>query len=161
MNFLNYSIIFFFSIRVAQKCDKNLMTVGNLAVCFGPTLLRPEEETVASIIDIKFYNIVVEILIENCDRISAGLPQEPPNAGISQNLSSSPRVDNKDDQQPPAKPQSLHKQQQQPQSPQSQLNITGNGAVNLPCYSVHTVVPATVQVHISIFILNYRLAVVP
>ncbi|XP_017891094.1 rho GTPase-activating protein 26 isoform X1 [Ceratina calcarata] len=61
---------------VAKKSDKNLMTVGNLAVCFGPSLLRPEEETVASIMDIKFYNIVVEILIENCERIIAGPPQE-------------------------------------------------------------------------------------
>lgn len=52
------------------------MTVGNLAVCFGPTLLRPEEETVASIMDIKFYNIVVEILIENCEIIIAGPPQD-------------------------------------------------------------------------------------
>ncbi|XP_076319285.1 uncharacterized protein LOC143230117 isoform X4 [Tachypleus tridentatus] len=55
--------------RVAQHSDKNLMTVSNLGVCFGPTLLRPEEETVASIMDIKFGNIVVEILIENCDKI--------------------------------------------------------------------------------------------
>ncbi|XP_039313257.1 rho GTPase-activating protein 26 isoform X3 [Solenopsis invicta] len=61
---------------VAKKSDKNLMTVGNLAVCFGPTLLRPEEETVASIMDIKFYNIVVEILIENCERIVAGPYQD-------------------------------------------------------------------------------------
>ncbi|XP_034195463.1 GTPase regulator associated with FAK isoform X1 [Osmia lignaria lignaria] len=61
---------------VAKKSDKNLMTVGNLAVCFGPSLLRPEEETVASIMDIKFYNIVVEILIENCERIIAGPPQD-------------------------------------------------------------------------------------
>ncbi|XP_076767138.1 GTPase regulator associated with FAK isoform X2 [Xylocopa sonorina] len=61
---------------VAKKSDKNLMTVGNLAVCFGPSLLRPEEETVASIMDIKFYNIVVEILIENCERIVAGPPQD-------------------------------------------------------------------------------------
>lgn len=52
------------------------MTVGNLAVCFGPSLLRPEEETVASIMDIKFYNIVVEILIENCERIIAGPPHD-------------------------------------------------------------------------------------
>ncbi|KAK2586500.1 hypothetical protein KPH14_011398 [Odynerus spinipes] len=62
--------------NVANKSDKNLMTIGNLAVCFGPTLLRPEEETVASIMDIKFYNIVVEILIENCERIIAGPPQD-------------------------------------------------------------------------------------
>ncbi|CAD1477891.1 unnamed protein product, partial [Heterotrigona itama] len=61
---------------VAKKSDKNLMTIGNLAVCFGPSLLRPEEETVASIMDIKFYNIVVEILIENCERIIAGPPQD-------------------------------------------------------------------------------------
>ncbi|XP_020293772.1 rho GTPase-activating protein 26 isoform X1 [Pseudomyrmex gracilis] len=62
--------------NVAKKSEKNLMTVGNLAVCFGPTLLRPEEETVASIMDIKFYNIVVEILIENCERIVSGPPQD-------------------------------------------------------------------------------------
>ncbi|XP_078046415.1 GTPase regulator associated with FAK isoform X1 [Augochlora pura] len=61
---------------VAKKSDKNLMTIGNLAVCFGPSLLRPEEETVASIMDIKFYNIVVEILIENYERIIAGPPQD-------------------------------------------------------------------------------------
>ncbi|KAG7203832.1 hypothetical protein KM043_013843 [Ampulex compressa] len=61
---------------VAKKSDKNLMTIGNLAVCFGPTLLRPEEETVASIMDIKFYNIVVEILIENCASIAAGPPTD-------------------------------------------------------------------------------------
>ncbi len=41
------------------------MTVSNIGVCFGPTLLRPEEETVAAIMDIKFCNVVVEILIEN------------------------------------------------------------------------------------------------
>ncbi|XP_076302935.1 GTPase regulator associated with FAK isoform X4 [Lasioglossum baleicum] len=61
---------------VAKKSDKNLMTIGNLAVCFGPSLLRPEEETVASIMDIKFYNIVVEILIENYERISASSPPD-------------------------------------------------------------------------------------
>ncbi|CAG2066039.1 unnamed protein product [Timema podura] len=54
---------------VASKSDRNLMTVSNLGVCFGPTLLRPEEETVAAIMDIKFCNIVVEILIENYDKV--------------------------------------------------------------------------------------------
>ena len=46
------------------------MTVSNLGVCFGPTLLRPEEESVAAIMDIKFCNIVVEILIEHFDKVS-------------------------------------------------------------------------------------------
>ena len=45
------------------------MTVSNLGVCFGPTLLRPEEETVAAIMDIKFGNVVIELLIENCDKV--------------------------------------------------------------------------------------------
>lgn len=55
---------------VARKSDKNLMTVSNLGVCFGPTLLRPEEETVAAIMDIKFCNIVVEILIGYYTKVS-------------------------------------------------------------------------------------------
>ncbi|VEN48450.1 unnamed protein product [Callosobruchus maculatus] len=64
--------------NVAAKCDKNLMTVSNLGVCFGPTLLRPEEETVASILDLKFYNIVVEILVENYQRIFFTEPDPHP-----------------------------------------------------------------------------------
>jgi hypothetical protein len=43
-------------------------------VCFGPTLLRAEEETVAAIMDIKFANVVVEILIENWRQILCGEP---------------------------------------------------------------------------------------
>ena len=55
--------------KVAEKCEKNMMTVSNLGVCFGPTLLRNEEETVAAIMDIKFGNVVVEILIENWRKV--------------------------------------------------------------------------------------------
>ena len=58
--------------KVASKSNKNMMTVGNLGVCFGPTLLRDEEETVAAIMDIKFANVVVEILIENWRQILLG-----------------------------------------------------------------------------------------
>uniref|UniRef100_A0A914Y607 Uncharacterized protein n=1 Tax=Panagrolaimus superbus TaxID=310955 RepID=A0A914Y607_9BILA len=54
---------------VADNCNENLMTVGNLGVCFGPTLLRPQEETMAAIMDIKFCNVVVEVLISNCQTI--------------------------------------------------------------------------------------------
>uniref|UniRef100_A0A1I7XK91 Rho-GAP domain-containing protein n=1 Tax=Heterorhabditis bacteriophora TaxID=37862 RepID=A0A1I7XK91_HETBA len=61
--------------RVADRCDENLMTVGNLGVCFGPTLLRPKEETMAAIMDIKFCNVVVEVLIANCEQI---FDTEPP-----------------------------------------------------------------------------------
>ncbi|XP_054164115.1 rho GTPase-activating protein 26-like isoform X2 [Oppia nitens] len=61
--------------KVANQCEKNLMTVSNLGVCFGPTLLRPEEETVAAIMDIKFGNVVVELLIDNCDKIFGSKPE--------------------------------------------------------------------------------------
>ncbi|GAA6071036.1 rho GTPase-activating protein 26 isoform X1, partial [Tachysurus ichikawai] len=54
--------------NVASHHQHNLMTVANLGVVFGPTLLRPQEETVAAIMDIKFQNVVVEILIENHER---------------------------------------------------------------------------------------------
>lgn len=46
------------------------MTVANLGVCFGPTLMKAEEETVAAIMEIKFLNIVVEILITNYEQVS-------------------------------------------------------------------------------------------
>lgn len=46
------------------------MTMANLGVVFGPTLFRPQEETVAAIMDIKFQNIVVEMLIENYEKVS-------------------------------------------------------------------------------------------
>uniref|UniRef100_A0A665UKT9 Rho GTPase activating protein 26 n=1 Tax=Echeneis naucrates TaxID=173247 RepID=A0A665UKT9_ECHNA len=60
--------------NVASHHQQNLMTVANLGVVFGPTLLRPQEETVAAIMDIKFQNIVVEILIEHNERIFRDVP---------------------------------------------------------------------------------------
>uniref|UniRef100_W5MQJ6 Rho GTPase-activating protein 10 n=1 Tax=Lepisosteus oculatus TaxID=7918 RepID=W5MQJ6_LEPOC len=60
--------------NVAANCKQNLMTVANLGVVFGPTLMRPQEETVAAIMDLKFQNIVVEILIENHETIFGGPP---------------------------------------------------------------------------------------
>uniref|UniRef100_A0A673AV28 Rho GTPase activating protein 26 n=1 Tax=Sphaeramia orbicularis TaxID=375764 RepID=A0A673AV28_9TELE len=58
--------------NVANHHQQNLMTIANLGVVFGPTLLRPQEETVAAIMDIKFQNIVVEILIEHHEKVSIG-----------------------------------------------------------------------------------------
>ncbi|XP_070595448.1 rho GTPase-activating protein 26 isoform X5 [Erythrolamprus reginae] len=60
--------------NVAENHKQNLMTVANLGVVFGPTLMRPQEETVAAIMDIKFQNIVVEILIENHEKIFNMVP---------------------------------------------------------------------------------------
>lgn len=63
---------------VARKSDKNLMTAGNLAVCFGPTLLRAARETVASILDLKFYNVVAETLLTHPDPLAEPPPHPPP-----------------------------------------------------------------------------------
>ncbi|XP_021167793.2 rho GTPase-activating protein 42 isoform X1 [Fundulus heteroclitus] len=70
--------------KVSSHSDQNLMTVSNLGMIFGPTLMRSQEETVAAMMNIKFQNIVVEIIIENHDKIfgeapdlSVPLPQAP------------------------------------------------------------------------------------
>ncbi|XP_048345586.1 rho GTPase-activating protein 26 isoform X1 [Sphaerodactylus townsendi] len=60
--------------NVAKNHEQNLMTVANLGVVFGPTLMRPQEETVAAIMDIKFQNIVIEILIENHEKVFNTVP---------------------------------------------------------------------------------------
>jgi len=58
-----------FCCSVAQHSNFNLMQASNLGVVFGPTLIRPEVETVASIKDIKYQNIIVEIMIDEKDRV--------------------------------------------------------------------------------------------
>ncbi|XP_040006645.1 rho GTPase-activating protein 26-like [Xiphias gladius] len=73
--------------NVASHHQQNLMTIANLGVVFGPTLLRPQEETVAAIMDIKFQNIVVEILIEHHERIFRDVPSS---AGGFSNLQLNP-----------------------------------------------------------------------
>uniref|UniRef100_UPI0037E85B9C rho GTPase-activating protein 26-like isoform X2 n=1 Tax=Semicossyphus pulcher TaxID=241346 RepID=UPI0037E85B9C len=72
--------------NVANHHQHNLMTIANLGVVFGPTLLRPQEETVAAIMDIKFQNIVVEILIEHHEKIFRDAPTSaggPPNMQLN------------------------------------------------------------------------------
>lgn len=49
--------------------DKNLMIVVNFGVCFGFILMRVEEELVVVIMDIKFLNIIVEIFINNYEKV--------------------------------------------------------------------------------------------
>ena len=52
------------------------MSVFNLGVIFGPTLIRSPEETLAAILDIKFNNVVIEIMIENYDKIFRSFPEK-------------------------------------------------------------------------------------
>uniref|UniRef100_A0A3B5LGK2 Rho GTPase activating protein 42b n=1 Tax=Xiphophorus couchianus TaxID=32473 RepID=A0A3B5LGK2_9TELE len=63
---------------VSAQNQSNLMTVSNLGVIFGPTLMRSQEETVAAMMNIKFQNIVVEILIENFKKIF----HQPPDPNV-------------------------------------------------------------------------------
>lgn len=68
----------FLLLRVVDHSKVNMMTVANLGVVFGPTLMRSQEETVAAIMDIKFQNIVVEILIEHHEKVMATSPRNHP-----------------------------------------------------------------------------------
>ncbi|XP_036936646.1 rho GTPase-activating protein 42 isoform X5 [Acanthopagrus latus] len=65
-------------VTVSTQSQSNLMTVSNLGVIFGPTLMRSQEETVAAMMNIKFQNIVVEILIENFIKIF----HQPPDPNV-------------------------------------------------------------------------------
>ncbi|XP_061682614.1 rho GTPase-activating protein 42 isoform X2 [Syngnathoides biaculeatus] len=65
---------------VSTQSQSNMMTVSNLGVVFGPTLMRSQEETVAAMMNIKFQNIVMEILIENFDKIF----HQPPDPNVPQ-----------------------------------------------------------------------------
>ncbi|KAH8330112.1 rho GTPase-activating protein Graf isoform X1 [Drosophila kikkawai] len=73
-NFEMLDIVICHLTEVSRKYEKNKMSVFNLGVVFGPTLLRPKEETVAAILDIKFNNIVINILIDNYERIFKTFP---------------------------------------------------------------------------------------
>ena len=55
---------------VACHSNYNLMQASNLGVVFGPTLIRPEVETVAKINNIKYQNIIVEMMIDEKDKVS-------------------------------------------------------------------------------------------
>ncbi|KAK7808323.1 hypothetical protein U0070_002694 [Myodes glareolus] len=69
-------------LKVSLHSQQNLMTVSNLGVIFGPTLMRAQEETVAAMMNIKFQNIVVEILIEHYEKIFHTAPD--PNIPLPQ-----------------------------------------------------------------------------
>lgn len=54
---------------MAAQSDRNLMKASNIGVCFGPTLMRPERESVASIVDIKYQNIIIEVMVQNMEQV--------------------------------------------------------------------------------------------
>jgi len=60
--------------QVSAKSNKNKMSIFNLGVVFGPTLLRTAEDSLAAVLEIKFNNLVIEILIENYELIFKSPP---------------------------------------------------------------------------------------
>lgn len=59
---------------VSSKSNKNKMSIFNLGVVFGPTLLKATEDSLAAVLEIKFNNLVIEILIENYELIFKNKP---------------------------------------------------------------------------------------
>lgn len=54
--------------RVAQNEKFNLMNAENLAIVFGPTLMRaPNMDAITALNDIRYQRQVVEVLIKNED----------------------------------------------------------------------------------------------
>ncbi|XP_070507711.1 rho GTPase-activating protein Graf isoform X2 [Chironomus tepperi] len=75
--------------KVASKSHKNKMSIFNLGVVFGPTLLKASEDSLAAVLEIKFNNLVIEILIENYELIFKNLPGKSSDY-VSRNSSLSP-----------------------------------------------------------------------
>lgn len=45
------------------------MKASNLGVVFGPALMRAEVESLATVLNIKYQNIIVEEMIEHKDKV--------------------------------------------------------------------------------------------
>ncbi|EDV21516.1 uncharacterized protein TRIADDRAFT_60059 [Trichoplax adhaerens] len=69
---LNYNMLYIVVAHlknVAGEADVNKMYASNLGVVFGPTLMRPEEESMAAIVDIKYQGVCVEIMVSSFDKV--------------------------------------------------------------------------------------------
>lgn len=59
---------FIWNCRVAENEKFNLMNAENLAIVFGPTLMRaPNMDAITALNDIRYQRQVVEVLIKNED----------------------------------------------------------------------------------------------
>lgn len=64
-----WSFLFVPSDRVIQYGNDNRMTVQNVAIVFGPTLLRPEMESQNITMHMVFQNQIVEFILNEYDRL--------------------------------------------------------------------------------------------
>uniref|UniRef100_A0AAY4A598 Rho GTPase activating protein 10 n=1 Tax=Denticeps clupeoides TaxID=299321 RepID=A0AAY4A598_9TELE len=135
--------------NVAANSKQNLMTMANLGVVFGPTLMRSEEETVAAIMDLKFQNIVVEILIEQHEKLEysvscsvSGCSEGPSLAADEGSLGSNESVSSQSStasatETPPQKAKSNHEAQCTPISPQNSGVNSRKAKAMYPCEAEH------------------------
>lgn len=56
-------------VRVIQWGEDNRMTVHNVAIVFGPTLLRPEAESGNIAMHTVFQNQIVELILHEYERL--------------------------------------------------------------------------------------------
>jgi len=66
----NYEVVKFMMrhlARVAQQSSINRMETANLAIVFGPTLMRAENETMDMVMNMGYQNSLVEHLIIQAD----------------------------------------------------------------------------------------------
>ncbi|XP_047126257.1 rho GTPase-activating protein 26 isoform X2 [Hydra vulgaris] len=82
---------------VADHANFNLMQASNLGVVLGPTLMRPKEETMAAIMNIKYQSVVVETMIKNYDKLYPNGPSfdvkvtsSPSQVSVSSNITQNP-----------------------------------------------------------------------
>jgi len=62
--------LFRFLNEVTQHSEQNRMSPSNLAIVFGPNILRSPSETIASVMaDAPLVNLVTQEMIEHCGRI--------------------------------------------------------------------------------------------
>lgn len=63
---LYFFFLFYFRVTLHEK--ENFMNAENLGIVFGPTLMRPpEDSTLATLNDMRYQKLIVQILIENED----------------------------------------------------------------------------------------------
>ncbi|XP_067875123.1 rho GTPase-activating protein 35 [Heterodontus francisci] len=52
--------------KVSQNCKLNLMNSENLSICFWPTLMRPDFQTMDALTATRTYQTIIELFIQQC-----------------------------------------------------------------------------------------------
>jgi RhoGAP domain len=75
-NYYTLKSLILFLAEVAQHGATNMMSARNIAIVFGPNLLRPEVETMESTLSQPVVNDVVRTMITKCERLFDGTAAE-------------------------------------------------------------------------------------